>query len=1099
MQSILHSANNIDRNVLDLVRPHLLSRKCLIVTGFHDLLSSLSIIMDELGQILRDPSMLPRPQIRLVYGIDTANKQHFPKGHTIKESIIRYYMSHHSLKIENTSDLKAVMAIEAIKRGEIDIHVFDRKLAKQLLGWRGRGKMHAKVISSDLGVVHGSANFSQSGLNYNIEWNEELKYDTDCSEIIKRAKSCAEFAENIFSASVECKEEVLEILRNLLRTVNPEDAVSRCIAEQTGFIYWQTAHYDNHGLAGVKNLFPYQSDLVYQAAGTIYDHGVAFVCAPAGSGKTPVGKYLAYILSETHRKTVSDGSMASTYRTGSLIISPPRIKKRWKKNDGKYKVLSYTDLSKKKHDQGMNSIAVHIVDESHQIAPGLKFVSNRARVVEDAPPAWTIFLSATQLGNRDVDGLIHFQEKRASLFMPDTFVNEIRGLFTESLHLLNSSDDGFDVLLDPLIDDNRLDHIREKLCEIISPYVVLCSRDNIGERTKNTSGKCGLYPVIKNHKRHKSLTFTNRERQKIDDLVNQIACISGDRPKIVRKFSRFGELDSHTFRDSALHARNLISLFRISPLVARYEMISGNLGNALRKIEHHKNQSKPTPLGQLEIFDDVLQEAARTPECDKLTQLFQSKVIDGLHQKCLNALLHIKKSHSKVVFLAERVLPLMVYAELLGQCDPDDDVYVIATKKDTSKSSNSDAIKAILGDIKKPSYTRKTEGRVIENLFSEDGIKRTSKSVSIFMTYQMAEGVNMQTCDTLVCISVASSMIHIIQGLGRIDRINSPFDKIHYYLVDIPTSPLTSDRNATKRLEMNRSITARTQTESQICVNPRDMTQNVFCGALDYIQSSRQLRNNNYYDLLSKILDLLDASTYTRIKEMVRDRSGIQGLWGTELAFLPSMKDTTIFHLKGSQESKSLDVLPPRLLAINSGKVERNQIQCAQILRDSYNKTVQLGLHKKEISLEAQEKALEQLISHVSQLREWDLRPERMLAPLATLAQVLGLDHPDNDNSPENLFGDLSLQALERLVENWTLILDPYWNKIKLKIRKDIKSGRVSPYASCEMAMQHAMQDFENRPCLISKMRELYNDQLASNRQDPSRIHSRIAVILISS
>jgi len=796
--SNMQFANNIDRYAIDLVRPHVLSGKCLIVTGFVDMLSSLSIIMDILGPILRDTSILPRPQIRLVYGIDSANQRQFRKDCSVKESITRYYMRHHNLKLENTSDLKAIMAIKAIERGEIDIHVFDRELAKQRLGWRGGGKMHAKIISSDLGVVHGSANFSQSGLNYNIEWNEDIRYDVDCIDATKIAKSCAEFAENIFSVSIDCNEEVLKILRNLLRTTSPEDAVSRCIAEQTGFIHWQADLFDNQGLASEKKLFPFQSDLVYQAAGAIYDHGVAFVCAPAGSGKTPVGKYLAYILSETHRKAISDGSMPPMVPRGAVVISPSRIKRRWK-NDGKYKVLSYTDLSNKNHDQGMKSPAVHIVDESHQLAPGLKSVSNRSRKMEDAPPAWTIFLSATQLGNRDVDSLIHFQEKRASLFIPDRFVKDIQDLSSESLNLFHQVDDSFNVILDPLNYDDRLDQIREKLCEIISPYVVLCTRDNVGSRTEKTSGKCGLYPKIYNHKRHQSLRFNHGELRKIDQLVNQIACISGDRPKIVQKFSRFGELDSQMFRESALHARNLISLFRVSPVVARYEMTYGTTGESLRKIEKQKNMSKPILPGQLELFPEVKENVLDpTPECDKLTTLLQSRVIDGLHQKCLNALLSIKKSHPKVVFLAERVLPLLVYAELLGQSNSNDEVYVIASDKDASKSIQHDSFNAILGHVEKSSYIHKTDGKVIEDLFSEEGKKRTSKSVSIFMTYQMAEGVNMQTCDTLVCLGVASSMTHIIQGLGRIDRINSPFNHIHYYLVDLPTVPLRSDQNAKK-------------------------------------------------------------------------------------------------------------------------------------------------------------------------------------------------------------------------------------------------------------------------------------------------------------
>ena len=158
-QSRIPRADNLEVPVIDLLRPHLRTGQCLIVTGFQDMLSSLSIIMDELSSEFRDPTLLPRPKVHLVYGMDTAIRENFPGVRSVPQAVSQHFMSQFGLKVDNASDLKAAMAVGAIERNEINIRVFDTNLAKQKLRWKGRGRMHAKVISSDLGVIQGSTRY----------------------------------------------------------------------------------------------------------------------------------------------------------------------------------------------------------------------------------------------------------------------------------------------------------------------------------------------------------------------------------------------------------------------------------------------------------------------------------------------------------------------------------------------------------------------------------------------------------------------------------------------------------------------------------------------------------------------------------------------------------------------------------------------------------------------------------------------------------------------------------------------------------------------------------------------------------------------------
>ncbi|WP_223429044.1 hypothetical protein, partial [Tateyamaria pelophila] len=75
---------NIDRPVINLYRPHIVSGECLIVTGYQDFLSSLSILMKELPE-LKNPERENDIRIRISFGIDTANAKWLTKPKPVKE------------------------------------------------------------------------------------------------------------------------------------------------------------------------------------------------------------------------------------------------------------------------------------------------------------------------------------------------------------------------------------------------------------------------------------------------------------------------------------------------------------------------------------------------------------------------------------------------------------------------------------------------------------------------------------------------------------------------------------------------------------------------------------------------------------------------------------------------------------------------------------------------------------------------------------------------------------------------------------------------------------------------------------------------------
>lgn len=70
----------------------------------------------------------------------------------------------------------------------------------------------------------------------------------------------------------------------------------------------------------------------------------------------------------------------------------------------------------------------------------------------------------------------------------------------------------------------------------------------------------------------------------------------------------------------------------------------------------------------------------------------------------------------------------------------------------------------------------------------------------MFMTFQMAEGINLQRARALGIVGVTSDIKSMLQGLGRIDRIDSPHSKITYTNFDHPGLVLSSGKKGRDRI-----------------------------------------------------------------------------------------------------------------------------------------------------------------------------------------------------------------------------------------------------------------------------------------------------------
>ncbi|MGS4947507.1 phospholipase D family protein [Meridianimarinicoccus sp. RP-17] len=1055
-------ADNAQRSVHDLVAEVLRAPSSLIVTGYQDFLSSLAIILD----IVLDLDDRTPGSIRIVFGTNTETARNLGGGsRPVSEEARAYFLGAKGFSVQNLSDLRAIQALDGIERGIIQLRTYDPALAAEALG-RAPAMLHAKLFVSDRSVLSGSANFSMGGLRRNLEFTD------DVSGTPALAAARREAAEQFWLLGRDWTDSALEILRGLVRMVTPEDAVARTVQEVMGFTPWKVAGSTSAG----RPPQPFQADLVYEAAGTIHEHGFAFVEAPTGAGKTDIGKHLAAVLPVSHDRTVfSWGERADQQRLGALALIPASVLGNWTRQaPSNFKAIKHSRLSRQGADaqaeldeinRSVQSAAAMIVDESHRLSSRYLAPSTRSIVFERSPAIWTACLSATLMGNQGLDGLLAFHERRASIFVPPRTTQRINGhmskvrargqLLRDRDALLRRIED--QARQEDLFDDadalrRQMDAL-ERMVEVkglelhalqaglagtLAPYVVRRQRACIGESAQRASATFA-YPPIASHRCDAQLSG---DQARIIDRIKVLAEAITTGTTLVSAEAKRASHSEIKFHDkSRIHIRNFLALLRASVTFAREEWARerdsdadqrghASIGESLRRAERTARFRQAVPDGALPEETPDAGDDSPTPICDRIGKLLDNPLLDEIDAARADAMREILRKHGHAVFLAERVGVLETYARRLaarrGRGGPE--VFVVAPGTKISGGKK---------------LVHLNSGARAQEYFGIDG-KHADPTAqrAMFMTFQMAEGINLQRASALGIIGVTSDVKCLIQGLGRIDRIDSPHAKIHYYTFDLPGLVLSSDKTARQRVQniaLLSGVGATDMPAEIVEFAAGDLTDLV----LDQIRTPRILRDGNFYDLVESMRRAIPDDTLDRVRA-ARPR----GLWGADLCMLQSTEPAIIVLLGGrTGGADGSSVLPPRLMAVrdrdDGTEIIGDQVEAARLLAGAYAETKRAGRHQTAPSFADFSNVLGRLQGPLADMVHWDIRPARTVSLLASLAEFL--TGAPVDDAGRALLGTLTLPMLEKLAETWAVELDPFWITAKEAVSTQSGAGIEIP------------------------------------------------------
>lgn len=1058
-------ADNHRHPVHALVRNVLQEDACLIVTGYQDFLSSLAYIIENAANL----SDRPAGSIRMVFGTNTDSSRTLGRaGQPVAEAARTYFLGSRGFAVDDLADLRAILAIEAIERGIIALRVYDPDIAQPLVG-RRPPMLHAKLVIGHDHALSGSSNFSNGGLRRNLEFMDDAVGTPDLASARREA------AEQFWLMGRDWKEDALEILRSLVRLVSPEEAVARTLTEAKGFVPWIAGGETSAG----RLPQPFQADLIYEAAGTIHEHGFAFVEAPTGAGKTDIGKHLAALLPVAHDQTVfSWGERADQRRLGSLALIPASVLSNWTTNAPvNFTPIKHSHLSKTKASEehelevinrAVRSAASMIVDESHRLSSRFLAPSNRSQVFERTPAIWTACLSATLMGNQGLDGLLAFHEKRASIYVPPAITDQInlhfnrvrqRGqLFTELAmqkrrfeeRQRQRQEDFFETesdlqgkieALERTVEEKglHLKMLQAELADALAPYVVRRQRDCVGESSQR-KGASFKYPIIQSARRDAQLTEEQqwvfaRIKELAEAITTGITLISADPQRATQTEIKFHD-------KSRIHIRNFLALLRASITFARIEWARErdtdadqrgrrSLGESLRLAERSSRRPLAVPPGEIPGEVAEIDSSSANPICDRIGRLLNHPALDAIDVQRAEQMREILNKHGHAIFLAERIGVLEVYAHLLGgQRGRGPEVFVVAPGAKIKAGKRLHHLRS---------------GADAQEYFGLNG-KHCNPTAqrAMFLTFQMAEGINLQTASALGILGVTSDIKSLIQGLGRIDRIDSPHSKIHYFTFDLPGLVLSSDKKARERVEniaLLSGVGADELPAELVEFAAGDLTDLV----LAQIRKPRILRQNNYFDQLEQLRRAVPDDVMHRVRT-----AKPQGLWGAELCQLAAPQPITILMLGGrTGDLRHPHVQPPRLLLLkedaDQAEISGDQAEAARHLVQAYMETKRSGLHRVAPHLDEVSDLLTRLSATLPNLTHWDIRPARTVSILASLARFI--TGAPVDDGGRALLGDLSLPALEKLAEAWAHELDPSWIHAKQSISdKSAKDKSIPDY-----------------------------------------------------
>lgn len=728
----------------------------LVLTGF----SSLEFLVETLA------ALPPGRRVRLLIGQEPVLRRPLKSGARpdLSAEVRAYWLE------QGFSILSGAAVLNVVAR-----------LDREELSFRLLDDLHAKILVGPRAALLGSSNFSQSGLRLLKEANvRRLQGSRAYGEI-------RQLGELYWDQGRPAQAEFRDLFLTLLRAATWQEVLALAGAwllegGWLGQIPELARRFQDLAL------WESQKQALSQSLYLLDTYGDSLLIAdPTGSGKTRLGAGLHILL------LLRLFSQGQSDRTRTLIVTPPQVKPTW---EGEFaslqanqpEVLSQGMLSRPDLDEAFGEILrgcrILFLDEAHNY---LNHRSNRSTSLLGHGADHTVLFTATPI-NRRVEDLFRV----LSLMDPDNLSDRALQIFQEWNRRRKPLSSG---ALKDLRRQLSLFTVRRTKADL-NRFI---HRNPAGytRQRRLPDGRTVTIPC--RYPKTLSVTYKLDESDEDVRLAKQIEDLAWNLKGLIYLRSltappealRNTETQTRFLNDrlkaaGALAAWNIKAMLR-SSRAALIEHIEGTSraagdfglplegrrsGDVLSTLSRHRF---PLPRHKLSIplpdwmADPVLREKTLQQELSLYQQIADlARQISSRRERAkAERLLAQVRQHGRVLAFDSRVISLHHLEALLKQIDP--------------------AVKVLM-----VTGGQKEQQRQARHLF---GLDSQAEGWIGLCSDAMAEGVNLQGACSLTLLDMPSVMRLAEQRIGRIDRMNSPYESIEIgWPDDHPSFALRTDK-----------------------------------------------------------------------------------------------------------------------------------------------------------------------------------------------------------------------------------------------------------------------------------------------------------------
>lgn len=658
----------------------------------------------------------------------------------------------------------------------------------EIRGYRER-KTHSKLYVMDFNdtqaqkgiVITGSSNFTQPGLEKNLEFNVELDRVEDYNY------ACEKF-EELWEHSEPISEEFINTLKHktwLKDDITPYELYLKFIYEFLKEKIWNDKKEDIDPPAtpeGFKVL-EYQRDAVIAARDILEQHGGVFLSDVVGLGKTYMGSLLAYQL-----------------KGRTLVIAPPALVDDsnpggWKRVLGEFGVTpmpyvkSKGKLDKILEEIDFNSYQNVIIDESHDFRN--EETQQFEYLAQICKGKKVILISATPFNNSPLDLLSQiklFQPAHNST-LPNPRVRDLENYFKSLQRKLKNCDkvkhpDEYQKLSDSISEDIRENVLRHIMVR----------------RTRSSISKYYAKDLKKNNMEFPEVEKPKGKYYQFDEELTEI--FNKTLYKLTNKltYAKYRPLDEEYRKtpDSRYYnSQKMMSKFIKVLFIKRLESGSYAFKKSIKNsINAHKNVLDlyndkgifyTSRNYNLKIFDlvaeDDFERIEELIEDGKVNKYYSEDFTDNF-KKDLENDLDVLTEISEMWETVENYPKRKALVDLLNDELNDKKVIIFTEFIDTAEDISKLISDNCKGKVKV--FTGKSGKEDMEDVLNnfDDNVDKSKQKNDyriLIATDTLSHGVNLHRSNVIINFDIPWNPTKMMQRVGRIQRLGTKFKKVYTY------------------------------------------------------------------------------------------------------------------------------------------------------------------------------------------------------------------------------------------------------------------------------------------------------------------------------